>query len=257
MSGLSIAEFYGSVRRCAVMAESFGSKQARTVEGTMTQPLADITSHDTYLDGVPHDTFAYLREHDPVHWTEESDGGRGFWSVTRHEDVLQVSRNPEIFSSRTGHPARGHGRRGDRGPAHPHGDGRARAHPSASPREPALRPALDRRVRGRRTRPGRPGARRPARLAHIRLRASGGPRTAHAHARAPARAPRRGPGVAGPARRRADRQHRPGVHRLRRRPGRHLRLSSPALPQSRGPGALRVRRPGRSRSGASRRPTTS
>ena len=68
----------------------------------MTQPLADITSHDTYLRGVPHDTFAYLREHDPVHWTEESDGGRGFWSVTRHEDVLQVSRNPEIFSSRQG-----------------------------------------------------------------------------------------------------------------------------------------------------------
>ena len=63
--------------------------------------LADITSHDTYLEGVPHDTFAYLRAHDPVHWTEE-EGGRGFWSLTTHADVLAASRNTEIFSSRLG-----------------------------------------------------------------------------------------------------------------------------------------------------------
>jgi cytochrome P450 len=68
----------------------------------MAAPLQDITAHDTYVDGVPHDTFAQLRANDPVHWTEESDGGRGFWSVTRHADVLAVSRSPEIFSSRLG-----------------------------------------------------------------------------------------------------------------------------------------------------------
>ena len=63
--------------------------------------LADITSHDTYLGGVPHETFAYLRAHDPVHWTEEQDG-RGFWSLTTHADVLAASRNTEVFSSRIG-----------------------------------------------------------------------------------------------------------------------------------------------------------
>jgi cytochrome P450 len=68
----------------------------------MAEPLQDITAHDTYVDGVPHDTFAQLRATDPVHWTEESDGGRGFWSVTRHADVLHVSRTPELFSSRMG-----------------------------------------------------------------------------------------------------------------------------------------------------------
>jgi cytochrome P450 len=68
----------------------------------MAAPLQDITAHDTYVDGVPHDTFAELRATDPVHWTEESDGGRGFWSVTRHADVLTVSRTPEVFSSRLG-----------------------------------------------------------------------------------------------------------------------------------------------------------
>ncbi len=68
----------------------------------MTESLQDITSHDTYVDGVPHETFTRLRASDPVHWTEEPDGGRGFWSVTRHADVLQVSRTPEVFSSRMG-----------------------------------------------------------------------------------------------------------------------------------------------------------
>ncbi|MGH9020080.1 MAG: cytochrome P450 [Acidimicrobiales bacterium] len=68
----------------------------------MAELLADITSHDTYVDGVPHDTFRFYREHDPVHWTEESDGGRGFWSVMTHDDVLTVSRTPELYSSRQG-----------------------------------------------------------------------------------------------------------------------------------------------------------
>ena len=64
--------------------------------------LADITSHDTFERGVPHDTFAWLRNNDPVHWTHEHDGGRGFWSVTTYDDVLAVSRNPDVFSSRFG-----------------------------------------------------------------------------------------------------------------------------------------------------------
>jgi cytochrome P450 len=68
----------------------------------MAAPLADLTSHDTYVDGVPHDTFAHLRTNHPVHWTEESDGGRGFWSLTKYDDVLFASSNAEIFSSRLG-----------------------------------------------------------------------------------------------------------------------------------------------------------
>lgn len=68
----------------------------------MASSLADITSHDTYVSGVPHDTFAYLRAHDPVHWTPESDGGRGFWSITRYDDVLMASRSTDLFSSRLG-----------------------------------------------------------------------------------------------------------------------------------------------------------
>jgi len=39
----------------------------------MDEPLADITSHDTYVQGIPRDTFQRQRRDDPVHWTEESD----------------------------------------------------------------------------------------------------------------------------------------------------------------------------------------
>jgi cytochrome P450 len=62
---------------------------------------ADITDHDVYVRGVPHATFQRLREEDPVSFTEESDG-RGFWSITRYEDVLYVSRHTELFSSASG-----------------------------------------------------------------------------------------------------------------------------------------------------------
>lgn len=62
---------------------------------------ADITEHDVYTHGVPHATFLRLREEDPVSFTPEEDG-RGFWSVTRYEDVLYVSRHTELFSSAKG-----------------------------------------------------------------------------------------------------------------------------------------------------------
>jgi cytochrome P450 len=62
----------------------------------------DITSHDTYVEGVPHEEFARLRREDPVSWTEEPLGGRGFWSLTKHEDVLYASRHSNVFSSAQG-----------------------------------------------------------------------------------------------------------------------------------------------------------
>ena len=62
---------------------------------------ADITSHDTYTNGVPHATFERLRREDPVHWTEEADGS-GFWSILRHDDAVAVSRDVATFTSTKG-----------------------------------------------------------------------------------------------------------------------------------------------------------
>ncbi len=63
---------------------------------------ADITDPDTYVHGVPHATFERLRRSDPVSWWPEHDGGRGFWAVTRYDDLLRVSREVDSFSSAQG-----------------------------------------------------------------------------------------------------------------------------------------------------------
>lgn len=63
---------------------------------------ADITDPDTYTTGVPHATFQRLRDNDPVSWWPEHDGGKGFWAITRYDDLLHVSRNVDTFSSAQG-----------------------------------------------------------------------------------------------------------------------------------------------------------
>ncbi len=62
----------------------------------------DIVDPDAYIIGFPHATFKRLRDTDPVSWCMEHDGGKGFWAVTRYDDLLHVSRNFELFSSAEG-----------------------------------------------------------------------------------------------------------------------------------------------------------
>ena len=62
---------------------------------------ADLTSHDTFAEGVPHATFERFRRDDPICWLER-DEGLGFWSVTRHEDVVKINRDHARFSSAHG-----------------------------------------------------------------------------------------------------------------------------------------------------------
>jgi cholest-4-en-3-one 26-monooxygenase len=62
----------------------------------------DLIDPDIYeRGGPPHDQFAWLREHAPVFWHEHggAPGWPGFWAVTRHDEIEQVARRPEIFSS--------------------------------------------------------------------------------------------------------------------------------------------------------------
>ena len=66
----------------------------------------DVTTPSLYLDGIPHDRFAALREQPGLVWhpyDDERSKKPGFWAVTRHEDIREVSRLPEIFSSAIGH----------------------------------------------------------------------------------------------------------------------------------------------------------
>ena len=62
---------------------------------------ADLTSHDTFAAGAPQNTFARLRQDDPMHWTAW-DAGESFWSVTRHANILAPNGQPDLLSSARG-----------------------------------------------------------------------------------------------------------------------------------------------------------
>jgi cholest-4-en-3-one 26-monooxygenase len=60
----------------------------------------DLIDPDTFADGLPLAQFAEMRESAPVFWHEQKGAwGDGFWVITRHADVQEVSRTPEVFSS--------------------------------------------------------------------------------------------------------------------------------------------------------------
>jgi cholest-4-en-3-one 26-monooxygenase len=61
----------------------------------------DIISPDLYEHGgFPDEGFRRLRHEAPVYWHEDpNEGSPGFWAVTKYEDVVHVSRHPELFSS--------------------------------------------------------------------------------------------------------------------------------------------------------------
>jgi cytochrome P450 len=70
-------------------------------------PLDQVLVGDlaNFRDGPPHELFRELRSQCPVHWTErisEYPDEDGFWSVTTADDVHEVSRDWQTFSSALG-----------------------------------------------------------------------------------------------------------------------------------------------------------
>ena len=63
--------------------------------------FADLSSHDSFMNGVPHNTFLRMRRDSPLEWTDWSDG-EGFWNVTRHRDILALNGNFRLLSSARG-----------------------------------------------------------------------------------------------------------------------------------------------------------
>ena len=61
----------------------------------------DLTDLDTWEREVPYTWLALLRRDAPVFWQPELDGA-GFWAVTRYDDIVEVSKDWQTFSSETG-----------------------------------------------------------------------------------------------------------------------------------------------------------
>jgi cytochrome P450 len=82
--------------------------------GIPNVPLEDINLSDFDLWLQPEEwrdgAFRTLRHESPVHWSEGYKAvegafptdGRGYWSLTRHDDIWHASRNPQLFCSSRG-----------------------------------------------------------------------------------------------------------------------------------------------------------
>ena len=67
----------------------------------------DLFDPATYERSMPHEYFRWLREHEPVHWQEGRPSSEhlsqphqaGYWVISRHADVIEVSLDQRRFSS--------------------------------------------------------------------------------------------------------------------------------------------------------------
>jgi len=68
-------------------------------------PLAtvDFSSPDTYLLGHPNTEYRQHRETSPIFWNPEVLPAKGFWGLTRYEDILNVANNPTLFCNGKGY----------------------------------------------------------------------------------------------------------------------------------------------------------
>lgn len=69
----------------------------------MTPPshalATDLSDPHAFVDHEPHDVWSVWRAEDPVHWHEMPGDTPGHWAITRHADIVEISRTPAVFSS--------------------------------------------------------------------------------------------------------------------------------------------------------------
>ncbi|HEY2334494.1 MAG TPA: cytochrome P450 [Solirubrobacterales bacterium] len=76
---------------------------ATTPDGAIKDVL--VTEREHWPDGPPHALFKQMRQGCPVHWTSqisEFPESAGYWSVTTADDVHEVSRDWQTYSSERG-----------------------------------------------------------------------------------------------------------------------------------------------------------
>ncbi|MEM7016713.1 MAG: cytochrome P450 [Pseudomonadota bacterium] len=74
--------------------------------------LLELSRPDPFQDQDKiHAIFTELRQNNPVAWCpiapDVAENGRGYWSVTKYDDIVTVSKNPEVFSSNVSDEGRG------------------------------------------------------------------------------------------------------------------------------------------------------
>src|SRR5882757_8188947 len=85
-----------------------GTRQRHVRSASMPSPDLppgfDFTDPDIYAERLPVEELAEMRKVAPIWWNEQPNGIGGFddggyWVVTKHKDVKEVSRRSDVFSS--------------------------------------------------------------------------------------------------------------------------------------------------------------
>ena len=67
-------------------------------EATATRPRNIVHPLEYVERGYPHDIWTRLRAEEPISWWTETEGVH-FWAITKHEDIVAISKQPEAFIS--------------------------------------------------------------------------------------------------------------------------------------------------------------
>jgi cholest-4-en-3-one 26-monooxygenase len=75
-------------------------------------PGFDFTDPDIYADRLPIEELAHMRKVAPIWWNEQPKGAGafgdgGYWVLTKHKDVKEVSRRSDVFPATRRPPCRG------------------------------------------------------------------------------------------------------------------------------------------------------
>src|SRR5882672_1221236 len=67
----------------------------------LTLDDVNLLDHDLFAEREPWDVFELLQREAPV-FRHPEPAGDGFWCVTRYDDVVQVLKDTETYSSKSG-----------------------------------------------------------------------------------------------------------------------------------------------------------
>jgi len=73
-----------------------------TLQPSSSVEAANLADPDFWLGDTVHNDLARLRRENPISWHEHPESGRGMWSVVRHDDICEITRDVETFVNRHG-----------------------------------------------------------------------------------------------------------------------------------------------------------
>ena len=79
-----------------------GPKGPGNAKAYAAPPPVDLWDPAAFTKGPPLDAFKVMRKAAPVMWMDEPEERRGFWAVSRYDDVMAVNGDPVTFSSQKG-----------------------------------------------------------------------------------------------------------------------------------------------------------